>query len=204
VRLALFSRQKARVAAPTRDPPRHQPPQPKRACRYLYLFRSRLPKAKLLAAFPVVMRLLQADSNVVHSYAAIVLERLLALRVPAAAGAAAAQQPLLVPADVSGHLPQLFQLLFSTLGKPDSTENEYVMRCVMRVIMFVGPQIVPVAQGCLDWCAAIPASVAAATRGAHPRPPACAPTRVCHLQAHGQAAGGLQESAVRGLQPLPV
>lgn len=134
-------------------------------CRYIHLFRSRLPKQKLLAAFPTVMRLLQSDSNVVHSYAAIVIERLLALRVPSAPAAAAAaaagapaaaaaggmqMYPLLVPADVSGHLQQLLELLFAALRKEDSTENEYVMRALMRVIVFVGAQIIPVAQLCLD------------------------------------------------------
>jgi Cse1 len=51
-------------------------------CRYVYLFRSKLGKAALLEAFPAFVRLLQADSNVVHSYAAIVIERLLALHMP--------------------------------------------------------------------------------------------------------------------------
>ena len=112
--------------------------------RYLYLFRSKLPKADVLAAFPAVVKLLGADSNVVHSYAAIALERLLALQLPAG--------PLLAPADVTDQLQPLLQGLFGALGKEDSTENEYVMKCVMRVLVFVGPQIVPIAGDCLDWC----------------------------------------------------
>lgn len=109
----------------------------------MYLFRSKIPKEKLLEAFPIVMRLLQADNNVVHSYASIVIEKFLALKIE--------RQPLFVAADVSQHLNQLLQLLFSSLGKPDSTENEYLIRAVMRVVAFVGPQIIPVAGGCLDW-----------------------------------------------------
>jgi len=95
----------------------------------------------------MVMRLLQAENNVVHSYASIVVEKLLALRI--------SRQPLFVPADVAQHLNQLLQLLFAALGKPDSTENEYLIRAVMRVVAFVGPQIIPVAGGCLDWCAVL-------------------------------------------------
>jgi Cse1 len=49
--------------------------------RYVYMFRGKLAKADLLAVFPSVMRLLRAESNVVHSYAAIVIERLLALQL---------------------------------------------------------------------------------------------------------------------------
>eukprot|EP00892_Ulva_mutabilis_P007604 jgi/Ulvmu1/5215/UM022_0008.1 len=94
----------------------------------------------------MVIRLLQADNNVVHSYAAIVVEKLLSLRIE--------RQQLFVPADVSQHLSQLLQLLFAALSKTDSTENEYLIRAVMRVVAFVGPQIIPVAGGCLDWMTA--------------------------------------------------
>lgn len=114
-------------------------------CRYIYLFRSKLSKALLVDTFPKIVRLVGADSNVVHSYAAIALERLLALHV--------AGSPLLAPADVSRHLEGLLKLLFEALGKEDSTENEYLVKCVMRVVTFVGPQIVPIAGQCLDWCA---------------------------------------------------
>jgi exportin-2 (importin alpha re-exporter) len=110
----------------------------------LNVFRSTISKDRLLGAFPTLVRLLQADSNVVHSYSAIVVERLLTLRI--------ARQPLLVPADVSQHISQLLQSLFAALSKPDSTENEYLMRCIMRVINFVGPDIASVAGACLDWC----------------------------------------------------
>ena len=96
--------------------------------------------------FPKVVRLVGADSNVVHSYAAIAIERLLALTI--------AGTPLFAPADVSQHLEGLLKLLFEALGKEDSTENEYLVKCVMRVVTFVGPQIVPIAGQCLDWCAA--------------------------------------------------
>jgi exportin-2 (importin alpha re-exporter) len=63
------------------------------------------------------------------------------------------QGPLLAPADVRAHLQELLRLLFAALRKADSTENEYLMKCVMRVIVFVGPEIVPIAGDCLDWCA---------------------------------------------------
>jgi exportin-2 (importin alpha re-exporter) len=113
--------------------------------RYIYLFRSKISKAVLLSTFAPIVRLLQANDNVVHSYAAITIERLLALHLPSG--------PLLVPADVSQHLEHLLTLLFQALAKEDSTENEYLMKCVMRVIVFVRAQIMPIAGHCLDWCA---------------------------------------------------
>ena len=38
-------------------------------------------------------------------------------------------------------LTDLLQRLFGAFSLPDSRENEYVMRCVTRVITFVGPEV---------------------------------------------------------------
>jgi exportin-2 (importin alpha re-exporter) len=108
------------------------------------MFRSKLSKPLLVDTFPRIVNLVASDSNVVHSYAAIAAERLLALHING--------EPLLTQQDVSQHLQQLMKLIFESLGKVDSTENEYLVKCVMRVINFVGPQIVPIADQCLDWC----------------------------------------------------
>ncbi len=43
--------------------------------------------------------------------------------------------------DLAPVLEPLLQALFSAFLKPDSAENEYVMRCIMRVIDFVGPEV---------------------------------------------------------------
>lgn len=94
------------------------------------------------------MQLLTADANVVHSYAAITIERLLALKLGGV--------PLLAPADVAAHLQPLLGNLFGAFEKADSAENEYLMKAVMRVISFVGPQIIPVAPICLEKCASPP------------------------------------------------
>lgn len=42
--------------------------------------------------------------------------------------------------------------LFAAFQQPDSAENEYLMRAVMRLISFLGPQIAPVAPMCLQVC----------------------------------------------------
>ena len=47
------------------------------ALKFVITFRSQLSKAAILAAFPLLVALLQSESNVVHSYAAILVERLL-------------------------------------------------------------------------------------------------------------------------------
>lgn len=43
--------------------------------------------------------------------------------------------------DLAPVLEPLLAALFTAFSKPDSAENEYVMRCVMRVISFVGPEV---------------------------------------------------------------
>lgn len=44
--------------------------------------------------------------------------------------------------DLAPVLQPLLAALFTAFGKPDSAENEYVMRCIMRVIGFVGPEVI--------------------------------------------------------------
>ena len=66
-----------------------------------------------MGLLPTLTRLLGADSNVVHSYAAAVVEKLLAPQAPA--------PPLLARDDVAAHVPALLQVcpasrLASTTG----------------------------------------------------------------------------------------
>lgn len=44
-------------------------------------------------------------------------------------------------ADIAAHLQPLLERLFAAFGKDDSRENEYVMKCVCRVVVFVGPEV---------------------------------------------------------------
>ena len=44
-------------------------------------------------------------------------------------------------ADLQAHLMPLLTNLFGALRKPESEENEYLMKAVMRVITFVGPEV---------------------------------------------------------------
>jgi len=109
--------------------------------------------------------LLGSDSNVVHTYAAVAVERLLAQRVSSNVSSNPFWSKVSVQfwltkvrltwqigmqedgkqrfqvQDLAPVLDPLLQALFSAFLKPDSAENEYVMRCIMRVIDFVGPEV---------------------------------------------------------------
>lgn len=128
-----------------------------------------------LQIFQQLVVLLGSDSNVVHTYAAVAVERLLAQKVRfhlltvQKEQLASCKLPILIKMDASWLaslrieincvcaqeggkqrfqvqdlapvLEPLLSALFSAFLKPDSAENEYVMRCIMRVIDFVGPEV---------------------------------------------------------------
>lgn len=50
-------------------------------------------------------------------------------------------KPRFTAADLQSHLSPLFENLFLAFQQPESGENEYLMKCVMRVITFVGPEV---------------------------------------------------------------
>ena len=79
---------------------------------------------------PDVRRHLGHESNVVHSYAAIYLERLLALRDGG--------RRVMEVSDMAPFLEGFLEGLFLCLKKPDSGENEYIMRAIMRLVAFSG------------------------------------------------------------------
>lgn len=58
--------------------------------------------------------------------------------------------PRLSVAEVLPLAQGILQGLFTAFQQPDSAENEYLMRAVMRLISFLGPQIAPVAPMCLQ------------------------------------------------------
>lgn len=112
------------------------------AIKFVTTFRSLLPKETCLALFPSIIALLGSEFNVVHSYAALAIERLLSLKEKG--------HLRFSPADLSSCLQPLLDRLFSGFKLPESAENEYLMKAVMRVIGFVGTGIAPVAVVCLQ------------------------------------------------------
>lgn len=110
--------------------------------RFATTFRSQLPREVALDLFPKAAALLASTHNVVHSYAAVLVERLLAQRIDGA--------PAFTPEQLGPFLQPLLERLFAALRLPESGENEYVMRAVMRLVAFVGNAIAPVAAPALQ------------------------------------------------------
>ncbi|KAG2280203.1 hypothetical protein Bca52824_051423 [Brassica carinata] len=95
--------------------------------KFLTMFRSHLPKPFAMQLFPELVRFLQAESKVVHSYAAMYIEKLLLLKDEGG-------RSRYVGSDISPFLLQLMTSLFDALNLSESEENQYIIKCIMRVL----------------------------------------------------------------------
>lgn len=97
------------------------------ALKFFTLFRNQIPKQIALQFFPHLVRFLGAESNVVHSYAASCIEKLLLVKEDGG-------QARYSSADITPILLDLMTNLFNALKFPESEENQYIMKCIMRVL----------------------------------------------------------------------
>ncbi|XP_078428749.1 cellular apoptosis susceptibility protein, putative / importin-alpha re-exporter [Wolffia australiana] len=112
------------------------------ALKFFTVFRSQIPKQTAVLLLPDLIRFLGAESNVVHSYAANCIEKLLTVRDGGLLRYTAA--------DVGPFLLPLMTNLFNALRFPESQENPYVMKCITRVLSIaeIGNDVVlPAVQG---------------------------------------------------------
>ncbi|KAL9040431.1 MAG: hypothetical protein Q9180_001912 [Flavoplaca navasiana] len=111
------------------------------AIKYLYMFRSQITREQWRDAFPLVVKHLGSPDYVVYTYAAIALERVLALTDHS-------KQPVIDSADVAPLSAQLLEHLFQLIERnsepPKLQENEFLMRSVMRVLIVIRDGVVPI------------------------------------------------------------
>ena len=104
------------------------------AIKFLYTFRSQMTREHWQQVFPLLVQHLSSSDYVVYSYAAIAVERVLALTDDT-------QQPLINQASVMPLSKQLLEHLFQLIEKDSAPEkvqeNEFLMRCVMRVLIVI-------------------------------------------------------------------
>ncbi|CAN7996022.1 unnamed protein product [Ixodes hexagonus] len=106
------------------------------AIKYLMVFRNQLPKAVLLQSLQHVIDLLLAPSYVVHTYAASCIDRLFTMKDPQGKVAIAATE-------VSTLTERLLKNLFLAFNHPGSSENEYVMKAIMRTFSLLQEAVLP-------------------------------------------------------------
>ncbi|KAF3132818.1 importin-alpha export receptor [Orbilia oligospora] len=101
------------------------------AIRFIYTFRSQFTKEQLNQIIPLLITHLGSSEYVVFTYAAITIERILYLQVD--------KKPVFTKEEIgpaSGSLLTKLLGLITRDGRPEKiAENEFLMRCVMRILI---------------------------------------------------------------------
>lgn len=105
------------------------------ALKFLMTFRTVL-GPQVVGTIPQVVRHLASDSFVVHSYAACNLEKMLIMKD-------AAGNPLITQDTLAPFSEAIVSGLFTALTKPNSGENEYVMKAIMRSFSTLNEHTMP-------------------------------------------------------------
>ncbi|CAK7226235.1 importin-alpha export receptor [Sporothrix curviconia] len=111
------------------------------AIKYLHTFRSQLTKDQWQAAFQPLIQNLASDNYVVYTYAAIAVERVLFLTNDEGVH-------LFTREDIQPFAKDLLSHLFSLIEKDTAPaklqENEFLMRCIVRVLIVIKEGVVPI------------------------------------------------------------
>jgi exportin-2 (importin alpha re-exporter) len=117
------------------------------AIKYLHNFRSQLTKEQWQGAFQPLINNLASSNYVVYTYAAIAVERVLFLTNDQG-------EHLFSRADIEPFAKDLLEHLFTLVEKDTSPaklqENEFLMRCIMRVLIVVKDGVIPIMDGILN------------------------------------------------------
>ncbi|KUJ11751.1 Cse1-domain-containing protein [Mollisia scopiformis] len=116
------------------------------AIKFLYTFRSQLTKAQWSAAFPPLVKNLASSNYVVYTYASIAVERVLFLTNDAG-------QHIFGKDEITPFSKDLLEHLFLLIEKDSAPEkvqeNEFLMKCVMRVLIVIKDGVLPITDSVL-------------------------------------------------------
>ncbi|KAJ7281661.1 CAS/CSE protein [Mycena rebaudengoi] len=109
------------------------------AIRFLLSFRNQLTKPQLLSVLPLLVGHLASRNYVTYTYAAITIDRILSIRRDGA--------NLFAQADIHDLAPSLLAALLAKIESAGTAakvaENDYLMKCVMRVIFTARQTLTP-------------------------------------------------------------
>ncbi|KAF2083874.1 Cse1-domain-containing protein [Saccharata proteae CBS 121410] len=110
------------------------------AIKFIYTFRSQFTQQYWQAAFPLLVKHLASPNYVIYSYAAIAVERALFLTDDN-------RQPIIPRTDVVASGKELLTHLFALIQKESAPEkiqeNEFLMKCIMRVLIVIKEGVIP-------------------------------------------------------------
>ncbi|KAF2471251.1 Cse1-domain-containing protein [Lindgomyces ingoldianus] len=111
------------------------------AIKFIYVFRSQMTPQYWHAAFPLLVNHLANSNYVIHTYAAIAAERALFMTDNN-------RQPIIPKDDVvavsKDLITHLFKLITKNTAPEKIQENEFLMKCVMRVLIFIREGVLPI------------------------------------------------------------
>jgi exportin-2 (importin alpha re-exporter) len=111
------------------------------AIKFVHDFRSQFTAHHWREVFPLLVQHLNNSNYVIYTYAAIAVERALYLT-------SEDKQPIIAREQVTAVSSQLLQHLFKLIQKESAPEkiqeNEFLMRCVMRVLIFIRNGVIPI------------------------------------------------------------
>ncbi|KAI1005838.1 Importin alpha re-exporter [Podosphaera aphanis] len=116
------------------------------AIKFLYTFRSQLTKAQWGAAFQPLVKNLASSNYVVYTYASIAVEKVLSLTTDGGKNLFEKDEIAPFSKDLLEHL---FQLIERESAPEKIQENEFLMRCVMRVLFVIKDSVLPIADSVL-------------------------------------------------------
>lgn len=115
------------------------------AIKYLHTFRNQLTKEQLLSVLPLLVRHLESESYVTSTYAAITIERVLFLKSPTDG-----RRLLFTSSDVQPFAESILMALFKNIERGQTpekvAENDYLIKCVMRLIATSREAMIPIRQ----------------------------------------------------------
>jgi exportin-2 (importin alpha re-exporter) len=116
------------------------------AIKYLYLFRSLVTKEQWQEVLPMLVNHLGSSNFVVYTYAAIAVERVLYFTDSQG-------QPIISADTIKSLAKDLLEHIFSLIQKDPAPqkvqENEFIMRCAMRVLIVIKEGVVPITDNVL-------------------------------------------------------
>jgi exportin-2 (importin alpha re-exporter) len=122
------------------------------AIKYLHTFRSQLTKEQWMLCFEPLIHNMASKDYVVYTYAAIAVERVLFLTDDSG-------KHMFPRSDIEPFAKDLLDHLFQLIEKETSPaklqENEFLMRCVMRILIVIKDGAVPILDGVLNHLIAI-------------------------------------------------
>ncbi|XP_054706218.1 exportin-2-like [Uloborus diversus] len=104
--------------------------------KYYLIFRNQLPKELVLSTLPHVINLLKAKSIVVHTYAAHAIERVFTMKSEVGG-------QCFKSCDIQPIAQVLLTNLYAAFDHPGSSENEYIMKALMRTFSALQEAVIP-------------------------------------------------------------